>query len=210
LATTLRAPGPRHFSRRATTRRRQPIVHKDGKVERIAATASGVREGLLRYGGIDDHYFASMLLNEQNTQAVRMDFAPNHVPQTDDPAIIGRYSRLLGALSVATGSIAILLRTEGIRHAALDRPRDDARHQLRHFCVARGAAARRAQVGAWLHRQLGLGDHRPDAAHQHRAVPAAPQERGLDAQDAGDPAADEGDPGSLRQSTRSPTPSGRR
>ena len=69
----------------------QPIVHKDGKVERIAATASGVREGLLRYGGIDDHYFVSMLLNEQNTQAVRLDFAPNHVPQTDDPAIIGRY-----------------------------------------------------------------------------------------------------------------------
>jgi len=69
----------------------QPIVHKDGKVERIAATASGVREGLLRYGGIDDHYFVSMLLNEQNTQAVRMDFAPNHVPQADDPAIIGRY-----------------------------------------------------------------------------------------------------------------------
>jgi YidC/Oxa1 family membrane protein insertase len=69
----------------------QPIVHKDGKVERIANTASGTREGLLRYGGIDDHYFASMLLNEQNTQAVRMDFAPNLVPQADDPAITGRY-----------------------------------------------------------------------------------------------------------------------
>jgi YidC/Oxa1 family membrane protein insertase len=69
----------------------QPIVHKDGKVERVATTASGVREGLLRYGGIDDHYFVSMLLNEQNTQAVRMDFAPIHVPQTDDPAITGRY-----------------------------------------------------------------------------------------------------------------------
>jgi YidC/Oxa1 family membrane protein insertase len=69
----------------------QPIVHKDGDVERIAATDSGVREGLLRYGGVDDHYFVSMLLNEQNPQSVRMDYAPNLVPQPDDPNIIGRY-----------------------------------------------------------------------------------------------------------------------
>jgi YidC/Oxa1 family membrane protein insertase len=69
----------------------QGIVHKDGKVERIASTASGMREGALRYAGIDDHYFVSMLLNEQNTQPVRMDFAPNNVPQADDPTINGRY-----------------------------------------------------------------------------------------------------------------------
>ena len=69
----------------------QAIVHKDGKVERIGFTVSGFREGPMRYAGIDDHYFVSMLLNEQNTQQVRMDFAPNPVPQPDDPTITGRY-----------------------------------------------------------------------------------------------------------------------
>jgi YidC/Oxa1 family membrane protein insertase len=69
----------------------EPILHKDGEVERVAATESGVREGLLRYGGVDDHYFVSMLLNEQNPQPVRMEYAPSHVPQTDDPSITGRY-----------------------------------------------------------------------------------------------------------------------
>jgi YidC/Oxa1 family membrane protein insertase len=69
----------------------QGIVHNNGKVERIGATAAGMREGPLRYAGIDDHYFVSMLLNEQNTQSVRMDFAPNLVPQPDDPNITGRY-----------------------------------------------------------------------------------------------------------------------
>ena len=68
----------------------QPIVHKDGDVERIAATESGVREGL-RYGGVTDHYFVSMLLNELNTQPVRVDYAPKIVPQPDDPNITGRY-----------------------------------------------------------------------------------------------------------------------
>ena len=37
------------------------------------------------------------------------------------------------------------------------------------------------QVGARLHRQLGLVDHRPDDPHQPRDVPAAAQERRLDA-----------------------------
>jgi len=69
----------------------QPIVHKDGKVERIAATESGMREGGLRYAGIDDQYFVSMLLNELNTQVVRFDFGPVLVPQPDDPNITGRF-----------------------------------------------------------------------------------------------------------------------
>ncbi len=32
-----------------------------------------------------------MLLNEQNTQPVRVDYAPTIVPQPDDPNITGRY-----------------------------------------------------------------------------------------------------------------------
>ncbi|MBY0495955.1 MAG: membrane protein insertase YidC [Cyanobacteria bacterium] len=69
----------------------QPITHKDGSVERIAATASGAQEGALRYAGIDDHYFVAMLLNEQNTQPVRFAYEPVLVPQPDDPNITGRF-----------------------------------------------------------------------------------------------------------------------
>ncbi len=70
----------------------QPIVHSDGKVRRIKTTDSGNQEGPFRYAGIDDHYFVSMLLNDQNTQPVRVQYAPAVVPQSDDPAIIGHYS----------------------------------------------------------------------------------------------------------------------
>ena len=69
----------------------QPIIHIDGKVQRIAATATGSQNGTPRYAGIDDHYFVSMVLNEQNTLPLRFDYTPVHVPQTDDPAIVGRY-----------------------------------------------------------------------------------------------------------------------
>ena len=69
----------------------QPIIHIDGKVQRIAVTATGSQDGIPRYAGIDDHYFVSMLLNEQNTQPFRFDYAPVHVAQTDDPTITARY-----------------------------------------------------------------------------------------------------------------------
>jgi len=69
----------------------QAIVYKDGKVERVAADAKASQEGPFRYAGIDDHYFVSMLLNDQNTQSVRVDYAPNHVPQPDEASIIGKF-----------------------------------------------------------------------------------------------------------------------
>ena len=70
----------------------QPIIHHDGKVQRIKTTDTGTQEGPFRYAGIDDHYFVTMLLNDQNTQQVRVDYSPVVVPQSDDPAIIGHYS----------------------------------------------------------------------------------------------------------------------
>ena len=69
-----------------------PIVHKDGKVVRIRATDTGSQEGPFRYAGIDDHYFVTMLLNDQNTQQVRFDYAPVLVPQADNPTLTGRYN----------------------------------------------------------------------------------------------------------------------
>ena len=57
---------------------------------------------------------------------------------------------------------AVFLRPEGVRRAARRSIPSWKGHQLRHVLVAGGAAAGRAQVGARLHRQLGLVDHRPD------------------------------------------------
>ena len=75
------------------------------------------------------------------------------------------------------------------------RPRD----RLRHLRLARHAAAAFPEVGERLRRQLRLVDHRAHGPHQPRDVPAPPQERRLDAEDAGAPARGEGDPGSLRE-----------
>lgn len=69
----------------------QAIVHKDNDVERLVPETSGSQEGAFRYAGVDDHYFVSMLLNEQNTQVFKIDYAPAFVPQADDPAITGKF-----------------------------------------------------------------------------------------------------------------------
>jgi YidC/Oxa1 family membrane protein insertase len=69
----------------------QAIVHIDGDIERMSATEPGANEGAFRYAGVDDHYFVTMLVNDQNPQPFRIQYAPAHVPQPDDPAIVGRY-----------------------------------------------------------------------------------------------------------------------
>ena len=71
--------------------------------------------------------------------------------------------------------------------SAIDR--DLARaDRLRHVHGDRRAAAAVTEVGEQLRRQLRLGDHPPDVLHQRDPLPAAPQERRLDAEDAGDSA----------------------
>ena len=69
----------------------QAIVYKDGKVERVPPATSGSQEGAFRYAGIDDHYFLSVVINEA-APPFRIDYAPVHVAQADDPAIIGKYT----------------------------------------------------------------------------------------------------------------------
>ena len=69
----------------------QPVVHKDGKLQRITATTAGMQDGSIRYGGITDHYFVSMVLNEGGTQPLRVEYVPVSVPQTDDPQITGHF-----------------------------------------------------------------------------------------------------------------------
>ena len=87
-----RAPPASFFSPSYNTPA-QPIVHMDGDVERIAAATSAAQEGTYRFAGVDDHYFVSMLMNEQNSQPFRFEYAPVLVPQTDNPAITGHFVR---------------------------------------------------------------------------------------------------------------------
>ena len=160
-----RAPPASFFSPSYNTPA-QPIIYKDGSVERIAPTETRHRrKAPFRYAGIDDHYFVSMLLNDQNTQPVRIDYAPAPVPQADDPA---HHRPLRRRTRCASRRRRIRRDSSSVRRpstscAAID-PKLTKVDQLRHVLVAGGAAARRAQVGARLHRQLGLGDHRPDAS----------------------------------------------
>ena len=143
--------------------------HLQGR-QRRAHRADGERhrkKAPFRYAGIDDHYFVSMLLNDQNTQPVRVDYAPDDVPQPDDPAIIGHYVDYSVRFQAPQDQSRFFFGPKAFDGSARDQPRSDQGDQLRHVLVAGGAAAERAEVGARLHRQLGLGDHRPDAADQH-------------------------------------------
>ena len=77
----------------------QAIIHKvtPGSLwtsrgfERVPPTASAYQEGGYLFAGVDDHYFVSLLLNDKNTQAFRINYTPAYVPQTDDPQLTGRY-----------------------------------------------------------------------------------------------------------------------
>ena len=69
----------------------QAIIHKDGKVEREAPTATGAQEGPFRYAGIDDHYFVSMVLNQDTPVSFKVAYRPMLVPQNDLAGITGKY-----------------------------------------------------------------------------------------------------------------------
>ena len=86
-----RAPPASFFSPSYNTPA-QPIYYMDGSVERVSPDQSGAQEGAFRYAGADDHYFVSMLLNDQNTQPFRIAYAPVIAPQPDDPNITARYT----------------------------------------------------------------------------------------------------------------------
>ena len=85
-----RAPPASFFSPSYNTPA-QPIIHMDGDIERIDPSLPGAQEGAFRYAGVDDHYFVSMLVNDQNTQPFRIAYAPAVVPQPDAPDITARY-----------------------------------------------------------------------------------------------------------------------
>ena len=84
-----RTPPSSFFSPR-TSLPAQAIVYRDGDVDRMDPGATGSQEGPFKYVGIDDHYFAAVLLNDSTTQ-VRIDYQPQHVPLASNPGIIGKY-----------------------------------------------------------------------------------------------------------------------
>ena len=69
----------------------QPMIYKDGSVERVPHTAAGSQEGPFRYAGASDHYFASLLLNDESPVPVRIDYAPVNVPIPNEPARFATY-----------------------------------------------------------------------------------------------------------------------
>jgi len=69
----------------------QPMIYKDGDVERVPHTAPGSQEGSFRYAGVSDHYFASLLLNEATPVPFRIDYAPVNLPIANEPARIATY-----------------------------------------------------------------------------------------------------------------------
>lgn len=69
----------------------QPMIYKDGAVERVAPTEAGSQEGTFRYAGTSDHYFASLLLNHQSPVPFRIDYAPVNVPVPNEPTRFATY-----------------------------------------------------------------------------------------------------------------------
>lgn len=69
----------------------QPMIYKDGSVERVPHTAPGSQEGTFRYAGTSDHYFASLLLNHGSPVPFRIDYAPVNVPVPNEPTRFASY-----------------------------------------------------------------------------------------------------------------------
>jgi YidC/Oxa1 family membrane protein insertase len=82
---------PSSFFSPAYTLPAQAIVYRDGDVDRMDPAERGSQEGPFKYAGVDDHYFAAVLLNDEPARTVRIDYLPQHVPLVSDPSIIGKY-----------------------------------------------------------------------------------------------------------------------
>jgi YidC/Oxa1 family membrane protein insertase len=81
---------PASFFSPAYTLPAQAIVYRDGDVERMDPGASGTQDGPFKYSGVDDHYFAAILLNDASLP-VHVEYRPQHVPLETDPTIVGKY-----------------------------------------------------------------------------------------------------------------------
>jgi YidC/Oxa1 family membrane protein insertase len=70
----------------------QAILHKDGSAARVTAATAGGQDGAFLYAGVNDQYFASLVLNDPaKLAAMHVDYAPVLVPYGTDPAAIAHY-----------------------------------------------------------------------------------------------------------------------
>jgi len=82
---------PASFFSPAYTLPAQAIVYRDGDVERMDPALGGSQEGPFKFVGVDDHYFAAVLLNEEPPRPVRIEYQPVQVPLASDPSIVSKY-----------------------------------------------------------------------------------------------------------------------
>jgi YidC/Oxa1 family membrane protein insertase len=70
----------------------QALVHTEGSVTRLAATAPATESGPFLYAGIDDHYFTALALNDKAAPAsFRFSHTPFVVPAKSEGAPAGHY-----------------------------------------------------------------------------------------------------------------------
>ena len=177
-----------------------------------AVRARRPRQGPFLYAGIDDHYFTALALNDKaNPAAIRFDHTPFVVP----PKTRRRAARALRRRSASRSTRRSRRQRFFFGPKAFDQLRaiDTELVRVINFGMFSWLAVPLLGALKWVHQYVGNWGWAIIALtdpHQPGDVPAAPEGGDLHAQDAGDPAADEGHPGALRRSTRSPTRSVRR
>jgi YidC/Oxa1 family membrane protein insertase len=86
-----RTPPPSFFSPTYNSPA-QVIIHKNGSAERVTTTAPAAQEGAFLYAGINDHYFASLILNDRSApKPFNIEYAPVLVPYGPDPSAVAHY-----------------------------------------------------------------------------------------------------------------------
>ncbi|MGH9385998.1 MAG: membrane protein insertase YidC, partial [Vicinamibacterales bacterium] len=84
-----RTPPPSFFTPAYNTPA-QAILHKDDSAERPASP--GGQNGAFLYAGVNDQYFASLLLNDRSAPApFHFEHGPTLVPYGSDPSMVGHY-----------------------------------------------------------------------------------------------------------------------
>ena len=182
----------------------QAIVYEDGKVHRLppkdVASAPSHRATFRLPGST-----ITISSRPRGARATRVQYKPQQVaiPGTGQRTRADDLEHALREAAAATSRFFIGPKDFDVLEAA------DRRSSKRSTSASsRFLAVPLLRALKWINgyrRQLRLVDHLPHHPDQHRDVPAAPQERRVDAEDAGAAAADEGDPGSLREAARRPT-----
>ena len=176
------------------------LFQKGGKIQRLAVkdvTKQSTYEGDYLYGGVDDNYFMTVALTPG---ASKIAYQPVTIPPPAGSKDPGRQLMSYSIQPKAAG--------EAVKFFAGPKDFDVLTAigpnvaEAINFGYFRVIVVPLLNSLKWINGyvvELRLGDHHPDGHHQHHHLPAAAQERGVDAEDAGNPARGEVDSGSLRQ-----------